>query len=488
MNLLLSMFLATLPTVVHPVKDPATEQMLRTIVEEPDPVIRREARDALEAVRTGVVTNAPAVVPPMPMVLLEHPAVILTRMNPMEIRERADWVQEHLAAAEITTVEAAVEAARRGELVSAMPRLVPLLENPDEGLRQAVCQALQRLAQQTNDVTVVTAIGQLLDGEVSTIVAAHAGQVLVAIHRPVAWSLLLELLRHDRPLVRLTAVRAVQAWNDPQQAAVLYPSLNDPDTPTAAAAAAALGALGNTAADEPLLVRLREQPPAVVAERIAWALGELRSRAAVDDLAALVGNDPDHVSAAAAEALGKIGDPAAIPALRGPVANVKPPMVASRRESLKALRLLGDTDTKAAAWRIIAQKIIPTPMGPVFDASEVREEALRYFAAAGDQRVAKSLLDLLDGSDPMTLAGILGETFRTLAALGDADTGRQILARLQMTPEPDERVVLVEVLRQLTGWEYRALPNQDHLRYSVESLGPPPFLRTPEPPGVVPVN
>ena len=259
--------------------------------------------------------------------------------------------------------------------------------------------------------------------------------------------------------------------------------LADEAPAVAMAAAQTLEKLANPASIEPLRERCPDAPPAVQ-EKIIHALGELGATEIVDDLLLLVGADPEGVSAVAAEALGKLKDRRAIPVLRSPLANVIAGAAGTRREAIRALRLLGDHDTGASIWRIVTQPVVPTPMGPVLDAQDVREEGLRYVAATGDYRYVAALVTVA-GNVSTRLELIILRACQTVVDLGGARQSPELLAHLGGTPMAEVRPALCELLEANTGQHYEPLPDQSHRRYFVESLGPPPYPAIPKPPGVV---
>jgi len=121
------------------------------------------------------------------------------------------------------------------------------------------------------------------------------------------------------------------------------------------AAAVALGQIGDPAAAPFLAGSLsRRLPPRVGGERprrrrveqdefvrraAAVSLGQLRSREAVPVLAETLGDEraPDDVRREAARALGLIGDPSAVPALRAALTARDPYLARIAFEALRAI-------------------------------------------------------------------------------------------------------------------------------------------------------
>jgi HEAT repeat protein len=92
------------------------------------------------------------------------------------------------------------------------------------------------------------------------------------------------------------------------------------DIPASAARCPCCGATLAELDRETFGVKLRRalrHPEPQAAVRAAWILGERRERGAVADLIRALGSSPDpFLAEAAAEALGKIGETTALPALR----------------------------------------------------------------------------------------------------------------------------------------------------------------------------
>ncbi len=117
----------------------------------------------------------------------------------------------------------------------------------------------------------------------------------------------------------VAAVQYLSAISSPGLASILMPMVDSPSSSVALAAIQGLGAGSDPAAAAFLVSRLQSPdfPEARKADCIL-ALGSLKDRAAVEALLAIAGSaDADKVRRMyAADALGKIGDPRALPVLR----------------------------------------------------------------------------------------------------------------------------------------------------------------------------
>ena len=277
------MVAAWLPLVVHPVKDSATERMLAQAAQEPDPVIQELSAEALAFI---------AGKQPVPLPALEAPPTEQAR-TAQALRQAADgdaeFILANLHAPAAVLREEAVQAAQRVRLTRAVPALVALLEDEEEGIRLATLAALLVLRPESEQNAILGAIAARMDHELSSQVCEAAGRVLLRWHSAAALPTVLQLLKHPRPLVRLAAVHAVADWNDPGLATELHPLLGDRDVAVGAATAQALEKLANNASRGPLRERLPQAPP-LVQEKIAHALGELHATEAVDALMEQVGH------------------------------------------------------------------------------------------------------------------------------------------------------------------------------------------------------
>ena len=123
-----------------------------------------------------------------------------------------------------------------------------------------------------------------------------------------------------------------------------------------------------------------------------------------------------------------------------------------REAAFEALASMGLADRYDLAMKHLTEPVlpvIPAELGPVYDRDEVRISALNYIVR-----------------------------FRT------PSTTESLLTGFDEVPTPAVRSALARQLTALTGLEYRPEPNQDYRRYSVESLGDPPFPLLPDPPGI----
>jgi HEAT repeat protein len=204
---------------------------------------------------------------------------------------------------------------------------------------------------------------------------------------------------------KLQALAEVRRAPGDRKAAVpaLVEVLKDQGHPKARAeAAVALGEIGDPAAIPALVAAADEKPNATerdVAEmnrHVADALGTLRAREAVPVLTKLTASPDGFVQVAAVDALGKIGDPAAVDTLVAVAtgARVEP---FTAKKALLALGRIGDQKAAPAVMQMLFEEPAPgvsffpeaafavvqigTPMGPpLLAVLEGRDEKLSAWA------------------------------------------------------------------------------------------------------------
>jgi HEAT repeat protein len=143
-----------------------------------------------------------------------------------------------------------------------------------------------------------------------------------------------------------------------------------------------------------LIRQLRDTAPGRAAA--AFVLGKLRARDAVGDLIKVLDGEADgFVAAECVRALGKIADPAAVPAL---VNASRHRLAIVRAAALGALAGFDDPLVAEAALAACDD----------FD-PDVRDGAVRLLACRGDQRAVSRLLSACDGPlAPIALRGASG--------------------------------------------------------------------------------
>jgi len=158
-----------------------------------------------------------------------------------------------------------------------------------------------------------------------------------------------------------------------------------------AQAALALGEIGDPAAVKPLVAALdkgsRDRDVLDANRYIADALGALRAKEAVPALTELVGSPDGYVQVAAVDALGRIGDPAAIDILVGIATGAPEPFTA--KKALLALGRIGDPRAAPAIMKMLFEERPGVTFFPeaAFAASQI------------GRPMAQPLLAVLEGKD-----------------------------------------------------------------------------------------
>lgn len=172
------------------------------------------------------------------------------------------------------------------------------------------------------------------------------------------------------PIVRATAVHAIVHLRPEEAAALLVPLLRDRKEFVRQETAYALGETRSRSAVEPLLNALQSDKQDSVRAAAVVALGQIGDESAVVSLSEVLGGGSaesgskkkkaklsgnEFVLRAAAHSLGQIGNRAGVPALMGALANDRNyPDV--RREAAMALGLIGDSSAVPALQAALASK------------------------------------------------------------------------------------------------------------------------------------
>ena len=437
---------AWVSTIVHPVKDAATLEMLRAALKETDPVVRELALDALNIIRDGGAVRrmrqpAPAAIPPAGLRSTNLLTVgkALQGLDAGAARGEAALLLSMLSRPEAVVQEEAARAIQRGQITAASGELIARLNDPDEALRLAASEALAGMFDRIPRAELTAAMVQRMELDPSSLVRRVAGLTLVALHDAPAREALLRLVGHERGLTRVSAALALGAWGDAELAGALHPLLTDRADLVARAASHALGQLRNANSKAPLLATFEARGP-VVQERAAWALGELKSTNAVTALAERLATTDEALKVSLSLALGKIGDKRALPPLRQVLLQIvlANNLPRAREAAFTSLTAMGDKLAIPRAIQIVTTPVVPPApgAGPTFDEDFVRIAALRFLAALGDRAVGTTLLTATKDSVPR-----------------------------------DMRPAMAETLSKLLGKNYQPVPDEDHRRYFVESVG-----------------
>lgn len=236
--------------------------------------------------------------------------------------------------------------------------------------------------------------------------------------------------RMDEKLQALAEVRKAQG---DRKAAVPYLVEILKQAPRARAQAAlALGEIGDPSAAKPLVDALdlaSSDRDVLDANRyIADALGALRAKEAVPALTKLVTSPDGYLQVAAVDALGRIGDPAAVETLVGVATGAPEPFTA--KKALLALGRIGDPRVAPEVLKLLFQDRGGVPLFP--EAS--------FAAALIGKPMAAPLLAVLEGKDAALSAwakerGVLpgalyAKSAQVLGDVGGAEAVPALLSKL----------------------------------------------------------
>jgi HEAT repeat protein len=301
-----------------PAAAPAAAAIGRVLLGEADPTVREEYVEALIAMGPGAKPAA---------------AVLVRLFDDTDLAP----------AVRLRVLVAAAAADPANPTVAAV--VVKAASDRDEYARAAAATALGKLDPLTPDA--LSALLKLAKTDSRHVARAAAVRAL-AEAGPRAKSArpdLESLARTGAPGVRLWAKVALAAVDGDVQAAAgaVRAGLSDPDVQVRQAAAEALLLLGPLPTDLPPLSALLKEP--VGREAAARALGRLgpAAKEAVPRLTDLLDDRDSRVRIAAAEALGMIGAPAALPAVPKLREVMRDPLVESTAR--RALEKLGVKET-----------------------------------------------------------------------------------------------------------------------------------------------
>ena len=278
---------------------------------------------------------------------------------------------------------------------AALPALVQVFADPQSpaAVRREAAYALGELGDSAVIPYFVQALANESCADGSWWVCLAAAFNLGRLGDPAALPALLRILTERNAWLRVSAAGVFRRLGDPAALPALAQALADPQSPAAVRrlAASVLGRLGDPTAIPPLAQTLTDpHAPAAMRRAVAEALG---GRGDFDTKAAIAWSMP----LPSAEALGRPGDPAAIPALIQALAD---PDAAVRHAAAHALAWLGDP----AAFPILAHALADSDAG-------VRRDAAIALGDLGDPAALPHLVQALadrDGSVRVYAAYALG--------------------------------------------------------------------------------
>ncbi len=234
---------------------------------------------------------------------------------------------------------------------------------------------------------------------------------------------------------KLQALAEVRRAPGDRKAAVpaLLEVLKEGPAKARAQAALALGEIGDPAAVKPLLAAIdeasRDRDVLDANRYVADSLGALRAREAVPALQKLSGSPDGFVQVAAVDALGRIGDPAAVDTLRA-IATSPQTEAFTAKKALLALGRIGDPRAAPDVLKMLFEERPGVSFYPeaAFAASQI------------GRPMAPALLAILEGKDPDfaawakgrgVLAGALyAKSAQLLGDVGGPDAAPALIAKL----------------------------------------------------------
>lgn len=323
-----------------------------------------------------------------------------------------------------TRARAAMSLGSRGK-TSAIPRLAPLLDDPDWAVRQAAVESLGRIGDASAApllVAAITGADRVPDPNGASAVRAAAAEALGRIGDS-AMPVLLEALRGRHVKLRETAIAAIGAVGGPAAAASLGDMVADDRSSVRQAAITALVRAGGLAAVPALSRALAHKDP-TTRRCAADALGTVREPAAVEAVKAALA-DPDRtVRDAAVRALAGIATTEAASAL-----------VAGLQRGDRDLQAAIGSALKSFEWTPAdgSARVVHAVLHGRFD------EATAHGASA-----AAPLVAMLADRDPSMRRGAL----EALGRLAEPSTARAIRAAFR-DPEPSVRQAAAQALAAL---------------------------------------
>jgi len=394
------------------------ESLTQFVIEEPDRSVRAEVYRAL-------LQN-----PKSPRAVLlnwgfssEDPMIVSTAFTSLttDDKEQFGELAKGLAAGSKAIVDAAVVAVGRLELEEYRDQAMALLDTPDTSLQAAICRTLGAF----KDKAVTDALQKTIEGTPDNIVHLEAVDSLLRIHTDAGLDVLAAFRQNPDPRLRAAVAERMGHWGDSAVAERLYLMLQDQDADVLDAVLISLLQLGNE------------------------GLSEHRER-----LRELARTDIGDAAAQAIRALGFIEDRESIPYLTEILRKITYKQVREKRAaSLEVLQKFGNTNLVRRAYDLVTKKVVPPPpempmVGPTYDATSVRIEALRY-----------------------------------IARYDTPDNGIKVLDMFDDVPTEEMRIFMLKFMKQLSGDDYELVPRQTFETYLVESLAPNPFPWV-QPPGI----
>ncbi|MBZ0315539.1 MAG: HEAT repeat domain-containing protein [Anaerolineae bacterium] len=321
---------------------------------------------------------------------------------------------------------------------AAVPPLLDILRDADEIVRGRAWEALGNIG--------TPAVPRLLESlrDFNEKVRAGAANALGNIKDPVALPNLLEALHDPSPQVRASAAAALGNIGDPIAITALSDALRDSDISVRRLAANALGNIGDPVALPNLLEALHDPSPQVRASAVA-ALGNIGDVTAVSSLLEALHDKDSDVRSHTTQALGSIGDVASISSLLETLGDtdwlvrrnavealekIGTPAIPGLLDTLRDLKKYGRAAAALALGRIGDLTATPVLLDTLHDREAVvRKNVVEALGQIGDPTTTPALLSTLSDSDPY----VRSETAKTLGILGNPSAVPSLIEALSDT-------------------------------------------------------
>lgn len=251
------------------------------------------------------------------------------------------------------------------------------------------------------------------------------------------WVQMRRLQRAPDETTRRQAMQALRSGRTALAVEELIAALDDPSLHVREEAAETLGDIGDPRAIEALIAHLGD-PASGIVDEAAEALGRIGDERAVKSLVRLLveGEKPDRM--AAARALGRIGSPRAVDPLMSVIQDPTGRYSVEVTElCARALGSIGDPSGLAALKPMLKS-----------DARDFRLVAVRALGDIGDPEATPAVLDLLAAEED---AAIIAHAAVALARMGAEQAVEPLLASLDRLDSPVARRQVLNAVGMLIG-------------------------------------
>ncbi|MBD3674634.1 MAG: HEAT repeat domain-containing protein [Planctomycetaceae bacterium] len=266
-----------------------------------------------------------------------------------------------------------------------IPALVPLLKSPDDKIRVQTASALGRVPHPG-------CLKELIDSltDPNPEVKKRCAMALGEIGDKRAAPALSKLLQNSQTELKITAAESLGRIGDERAVPYLIEMCHDEDEAVILKALGALRKIKDPGSIEPI-TQLLHHESSRVRQRAIDVLGQVGDAIVAEQLEQLLRNDrSEDVRAAAAKALGEIGDPGSVDRLIDALHD-------AFTVKCRAIVALGEIGEESALAPLLAMLKDPAP--------EVRYHATQALAQMEHELAAKNIQPLLDDSNAMVRRG-----------------------------------------------------------------------------------